>query len=120
GQCVVSACEDGTLKIWNIATGDLIATLERHTQGVTSCAVTPDARRVVSASEDRTLKVWDLATGECIITHLGDARFTAVAATATTICAGDETGTLWFLDWPPSLLPQPGSKPPSEPRRERR
>jgi hypothetical protein len=80
--------------------------------------VTPDGRRAVSASFDRTLRIWDLATYQCVATHRGDTHFTAVAATATTICAGDAAGTLWILDWPPSLarpsvldLP-PASAPP--------
>ncbi len=72
-----------------------------------SCAVTPDGRRVVSASWEETLKVWDLTTYKCLLTHRGDTSFTAVAATATTICAGDAAGTFWLLDWPPSLMPSP-------------
>src|SRR6185295_16528365 len=63
GRQVVSASEDHTLKVWDLATGCVEATLAGHTNGVTACAVTPDARRLVSASEDHTLKVWDLATG---------------------------------------------------------
>jgi WD40 repeat protein len=62
--------------------------------------VTPDGRRVVSASRDQTLKVWDLDTYACLLTHRGDAAYTAIAATATAIVAGDRTGAVWFLDWP--------------------
>ncbi|HET7338437.1 MAG TPA: hypothetical protein VFK22_02720, partial [Candidatus Dormibacteraeota bacterium] len=63
GRRVVSASEDGTLKVWDLASGRAEATLEGHAGRVTACAVTPDGRRVVSASEDGTLKVWDLASG---------------------------------------------------------
>ena len=66
-----------------------------------ACAVTPDGRRMVSVSEDQTLKVWDLHTYACLLTHRGDAAYTAVAATATRVVAGDSAGTVWFLDWPP-------------------
>jgi len=72
-----------------------------------ACAVTPDGRRVVSASWDKTLKVWDLETYACLVTHRGDAPYTAVATSATVIVAGDATGGLWFLDWPPSRRTTP-------------
>jgi hypothetical protein len=49
---------------------------------------------------------WDLATYQCLATFRGDTGFTAVAATTTTICAGDFAHTLWFFDWPPSWMPQ--------------
>ena len=63
GRRVVSASDDQTLKVWDLASGRAVATLEGHTAWVSACAVTPDGRRVVSASDDKTLKVWDLASG---------------------------------------------------------
>jgi hypothetical protein len=90
---VISASHDRTLKVWEFETGRAIATLEGHTGWVNSCSVTPDGCYVVSASYDRTLKVWDLETYQCLATHRGDTSFTAVAATTTTICAGDAAGT---------------------------
>ena len=41
-----------------------IQALKGHALRVTSCAYSPDGRRIVSASEDNTLKVWDAETGE--------------------------------------------------------
>jgi WD40 repeat protein len=102
GRRVVSASEDKTLKVWDLEIGRLLATLAGHADRVWACAVTPDGRRVVSASEDKTLKVWDLETYVCFLTHRGDAPYTAVATSATAIVAGDATGGLWILDWPPS------------------
>jgi hypothetical protein len=101
GRRVVSASADRTLKVWDLETGRPLATLEGHAYGVNACAVTPDGRQVVSASQDRTLKVWDLETYTCLVTHRGDAAYNAVATSATVIAAGDATGGLWFLDWPP-------------------
>jgi WD40 repeat protein len=46
-----------------VSVGGNVRTLEGHGAWVTSCAVTPDGRRVLSASWDHTLKVWELGTG---------------------------------------------------------
>lgn len=100
GRRAISASEDRTLKIWDLASGQVLASLEGHSGRVTACAVTPDGRRAISASDDRTLRVWDLDTHACHFVHHGDVAYTAVAATATTIIAGDSAGTVWFLDWP--------------------
>jgi len=53
------------IKIWNLASGDCLSTLdwktsEGHT-GVIRC-LQANAWRMVSASDDRTLKVWQLET----------------------------------------------------------
>ena len=61
----------GVLKVWDVATGKCVATLEGHSLRVKSVAVFPDGRRVVSASWDNTLKVWDVETGECVATLKG-------------------------------------------------
>jgi WD40 repeat protein len=103
GHRVVSASDDKMLKIWDFASGRILATLEGHAESVLACAVTPDGRRVISASDDKTLKVWDLESRACLLTHRANAAYTAVAATTTTIIAGDAAGAVWFLDWPPSI-----------------
>jgi WD40 repeat protein len=105
GRRVVSASQDTTLKVWDLATGRVDAMLVGHAATVTACAVTPDGQRVVSASLDRTLKVWDLATGACLLTHRANTPFSAVTATATAIIAGDTAGSVWFLDGPLSNAP---------------
>jgi len=81
----------------------VLATLEGHADWVRACAVTPDGQRVVSASLDHTLRVWDLDRFICEFVHRGDAPYSAVTSTATSIIAGDHAGALWFLDWPRSI-----------------
>ena len=61
GRQAVSASEDGTLKLWDLARGATLRTLRGHTDRVNAVAVTADGRQAVSASADGTLKLWDLA-----------------------------------------------------------
>ena len=84
GRRVVSGSCDNTLKVWDVATGECVATLEGHSSAVRceviSVAVFPDGRRVVSASDDKTLKVWDVETGECVATLEGHSSYVRCAA----------------------------------------
>jgi WD40 repeat protein len=99
GSYLVSASLDSTLKVWDLATGALLRTLEGHTRALYGVAVMPDGRRAVSASHDFTLKVWDLATAVVIATFTADAEMSscAVSPDGTAIIAGDTVGRLHFL-----------------------
>jgi len=63
GAMLASASWDGTAKVWNAHTGELVQTLS-HTDTVNSVAFSPDGRHLATASGDTTAKVWDVATGE--------------------------------------------------------
>jgi WD40 repeat protein len=78
GRRALSAGGGKTLRVWDLGSGECLATLEGHTSGVEALAVTPDGRRAVSASRDQTLRVWDLGSGEC----LANWRGTPVTSTA--------------------------------------
>ena len=74
GSRALSGSCDNTLRLWDLATGETLRTLEGHTDWVTAVAVLADGSRALSGSDDNTLRLWDLATGECL------AEFTADAA----------------------------------------
>ncbi len=78
----ISGSDDGTLKVWDLATGREERTLVGHSREVLAVATLgPDGRRAISGSDDGTLKVWDLATGREERTLQGHSYgVTAVAA----------------------------------------
>ncbi|MDQ2976170.1 MAG: WD40 repeat domain-containing protein [Acidobacteriota bacterium] len=61
----------GELKIWSVATGEELASLNGHADQVTCCAFLADGESIISASADGVLKAWNVATGREQPTELG-------------------------------------------------
>jgi len=74
GQRALSASDDRTLKLWDLASGQALVTLSGHSNRVRAVAVSPDGQRALSASEEGTLMLWDLATGQELATLFGHTR----------------------------------------------
>ena len=64
---VLTASDDGTIKVWNLKIGKCIRTFQEGGQ-VYSLAVTPDSRFAISASDDRTVKIWAMENGQLLHT----------------------------------------------------
>jgi WD40 repeat protein/pimeloyl-ACP methyl ester carboxylesterase len=102
GKRAISASSDKTLKLWNLDTGDVIQTLEGHSDEVNAVAVLPD-ERAISASSDKTLKLWNLDTGTELKTLEGHSdRVTSVTVLPdrkrAISASDDKTLKLWNLD----------------------
>ena len=72
--------QDGTVRLWDPATGAEQATLTGHDGTVNAVAFSPDGRLLASAGDDGTVRLWDPATGAEQATLTGhDGRVYAVA-----------------------------------------
>jgi WD40 repeat protein len=64
GRHVLSAVDDGSLRMWDVKTGKQVRAFEGHKGPLSGVAVSPDGRRIASASQGRTPCLWDAKTGE--------------------------------------------------------
>jgi WD40 repeat protein len=71
GRYLVSASWDGSIKLWDVATGAHVRDFIGHTQGVYDVDFSRRKNLLASASRDATVKVWDVASGQPIRTFLG-------------------------------------------------
>lgn len=100
GQWIVSGATDKLLKIHNSATGQLLHTLQGHTDNVNSCKVSPDGQWIVSGSNDKTLKIWSSTSGQLLQTlqgHTGNVNCCAVSPDGKWIVSvsSDKTLKIW-------------------------
>jgi WD40 repeat protein len=95
---ILSWSRDNTLRLWDGATGSLLAMLEGHTRPVSGAAVLANGR-ILSWSGDKTLRLWDGATGSPLAMLDGhtDRVFGAMALADGRIVSwsGDKTLRLW-------------------------
>ena len=105
GQRIASGVEDGSVRVWDFASGKPIGqplTLTGHTGPVYSVAFSPHGHRIVSGSKDGTLRLWDASTGQLIGQPL-DSHTDAVTSVAFSprghrIVSGSKDGTLRLWD----------------------
>src|SRR5579872_2878409 len=62
GKTLASSGADATIKLWDVATGKITATLDEKTGHIQSVAFSPDGKTLASGSLNGTIKLWDVAT----------------------------------------------------------
>ncbi|MBO3680478.1 hypothetical protein [Streptomyces sp. NEAU-YJ-81] len=58
GRRLASVENDGTVRLWDVATGHAVATFKGHTVA----AFSPDGKTLATLSDDRTVRLWDVET----------------------------------------------------------
>ena len=58
GSLLASGGADGTARVWEVASGDLVAVLSAHDNFVDAVAFSPDAKHLATGSTDHTARIW--------------------------------------------------------------
>jgi WD40 repeat protein len=68
---IVTGSRDRAIRLWDLATGECLSTIEDAHQGpITALRVLSQGRHVISYSDtDQHVKVWELADKECVLQH---------------------------------------------------
>jgi WD40 repeat protein len=100
GKLALTASDDGTVQLWDAATGEPHGDPLMHGGSVQAAVFSPDGSMVLTGSHDQMARLWDVATGKLIGNPLPhEARVRAVAFSPdgkTVLTAGDDrTVRLW-------------------------
>lgn len=101
GARVLSASVDGTLRLWDLQSGQELRVLTGHTEAVTGCVITPDGQHAWSVSHDGTLRQWSLTDGLQKSLHelsCGQLAGCSLSADGTRLAIASGGGEIVFLD----------------------
>lgn len=59
---IIQLASDKLIKLWSPFTGQIIRTLEGHTEGLNDVAWSSDSAFLASASDDKTVRIWNVDT----------------------------------------------------------
>ncbi|XP_030633054.1 apoptotic protease-activating factor 1 [Chanos chanos] len=93
---------DGTVKVWDMVTGQKMKDLACHDATVLSCDVSPDGRLFSTASADMTVKVWSCTSWEMahlLKGHKDCVRSCRFSWDSQRLATGDDNGEirLWSM-----------------------
>jgi len=84
GQCLAISCLDGTIRLMEVDTGELLNTYHSHHKAgnyALECTLTADDANVVTGSEDGRAVYYDLVRGDMVQELLGHTKPTCSVAT---------------------------------------
>ncbi len=89
--------EDPSIRVWDAATGRLVARLEGHSQLVSKLAFSRDGRRLISASADQSIRIWDTNTwnkANVLRGHRAEVQAVAISETGHLLASASNDGDL--------------------------
>jgi WD40 repeat protein len=101
GKTLVTGNFNGTVKLWDMASGRVLQTLDGHSHLVYKGVLSPDEKIVASCSLDGKIKLWDLATGRELRTltgHTDGVKAVVFSPDGKLLASASNDGTLRLWD----------------------
>jgi WD40 repeat protein/serine/threonine protein kinase len=113
GTRLASADGDGTVKVWDAATGQPVLSFRADRDRVFGVCWSPDGRQLATAGADPTVKVWDAASGREVLAlrgHKGMVRSVSWGPDGTHLASAgeDQTVRVWYVPTGQETLIQQG------------
>lgn len=64
GKRALSGGIDGTVRLWDVATGKAVRTFKGHKNSIHGVAFSPDGKQALSGGGDWAIRLWDLESGK--------------------------------------------------------
>lgn len=101
GSRLAKLDSDGSIWVWDVATGEHLSTLPSIHSGITRGAFSPDSRQLVTSGYGEVWR-WDTATGENTLVFRNPtgyySRTAAFSPDGSLIAAGYASHIVWLLD----------------------
>ena len=114
GQTLASGSADQTIRLWDVVSGQKLATLQGHTDWVNSVSFSLDGQILASGSWDQTIRLWDLASGREMATlrgHRSSVESVFFSPDDHTLASGSDDGTILLWDMAPVTSPLSPPRP---------
>ncbi|MFW5696744.1 MAG: WD40 repeat domain-containing protein, partial [Phototrophicaceae bacterium] len=101
GQRIASSGAEGSIILWDAASGTREQTLIGGRGGINAVSFSPDGNRIAGAGDDGTVTIWPVSGGESQVLQAGEDRLYSLdhSPDGRLLVAGDATGrlTIWDL-----------------------
>jgi WD40 repeat protein len=101
-KTLAMASRAGSVLLWNVADGQLLATLKGHSSAVSALAYAPDGRTLATGGNDQTVRLWNVETRRELVQlnagniDLGGVESLAFSPDGKHLLAGGRAGAaLW-------------------------
>jgi WD40 repeat protein len=95
-----SRANRGFVRIWDVRTSRILATLDGHPGSITSLAFSADGMRVATGADDRSARIWDSHTGAMLAAvtgHSDDVNRVRFSPDGSLLCTQDADGNVFLF-----------------------
>jgi WD40 repeat protein len=97
GKHLISAGGHGTLRYWDVQSGEHLWEREAHNGAIQSLRRSPDGTKLASCGDDGAIMIWELSSGEHLQTLRRDRPYERLNITGIKGLTEAEKGTLFAL-----------------------